>query len=86
MIAHVYKPRRRNKAGKTETSRIYRGRFRLKGDFAITEISLETSDKQVAEKKLAERIAEKERERAGLIAPKIQREAALNDHPLKWVG
>ena len=76
MIAHVYKPRRRNKAGRTEAGRIYRGRFRLKGEFAITEVSLETSDKQVAEKKLAELVSEKERERAGLLAPKLHRESA----------
>lgn len=76
MIAHVFKPRRRNKAGRTEAGRIYRGRFRLKGEFSITEVSLETSDKQVAEKKLAELISEKERERAGLVAPKLERESA----------
>ena len=76
MIAHVFKPRRRNPSGKVVAGRIYRGRFRIKGDFAITEVSLETTDKQVAEKKLAEIVSEKERERAGLLAPKMQRESA----------
>jgi len=75
MIAYVFKPKRR-KNGKLEAGRIYRARFRLDGDFAISEVSMETSDKQVAEKKLREIIAEKERERAGLLAPKLQRDSA----------
>lgn len=82
MIAHVYKPRRR-KNGKLEVSRLYRGRFRLKGDYAITEVPLHTSDKQVAERALAEIISEREREKAGIIAPRLQRESAqtpLLDH------
>jgi len=48
----------------------------LKGDLTVTDVALGTTDKQVAEKKLAEIVAEKERERAGLIAPKLQRESA----------
>jgi len=39
-------------------------------------VSLGTSDKQVAEKRRAELVAEKEREREGIIAPKRMREAA----------
>jgi len=83
MIAHVYKPRRKNSAGKSVTARLYRGRYRLDGDFAVTETPLGTADKQVAERKLAKIIAEKEREKAGIIAPKAQCEAAkmpLIDH------
>ncbi|PTX92748.1 hypothetical protein DB354_13410 [Opitutus sp. ER46] len=75
MIAYVFRPKR-TKNGKMGIGRIYRARFRLDGDFTMTDISLETSDKQVAEKKLRELIAEKERERAGLLAPKLQRESA----------
>lgn len=48
----------------------------MSGDFRITEVSLGTPDKQVAQKRLAEIVAEKERERAGIIAPKLQRESA----------
>ena len=76
MIAHVFKTRRRNAVGKVETARLYRGRFRLNGDFTINEVALGTTDRQVAEKKLAEIVAERERERAGLLAPKMQRESA----------
>ena len=58
------------------SGRIYRGRYKLQGEFKITEVSLGTSDKRVAEKKLQDIITEKERERAGIIAPKIQRDSA----------
>jgi len=87
MISNVYKPKRKNKSGKSVSARLYRGRYRLDGDFLITEIPLETADKQVAERKLAEIIAEKERERAGIISPRKERLAAkkmlsghLNDY------
>jgi len=76
MIPHVYKPRHTNSAGKSVTARLYRGRYRLDGDFLITEIPLGTVDKQVAERELAAIIAEKKRERAGILSPKTQREAA----------
>jgi len=88
MIAHVFKPRRRVN-GKIEPRRTYRGRFRLAGDLAVTDIPLGTADKQVAEHKLAEIIKEKERERAGLIAPKLQRNAAqrpIKDHLADFVA
>jgi len=76
MICNVYK-RKRKKNGKTVTDRNYRGRYRLDGDYAITDVALGTSDKQVAEKKLREIIKEKEMERSGILAPKLQREAAM---------
>jgi integrase len=47
------------------------------------EVSLGTSDKQVAEKRRSEFVAEKEREQAGILAPKEMRVAAqrsLSDH------
>jgi len=75
MKSHVYK-KKRKKNGKTVLDRHYRGRYRLEGDFAATDIPLHTSDKQVAEKKLREIVREKQQERAGLIAPKLQRDAA----------
>jgi len=75
MIAHIYKPRR-NKDGKVIISRLYRGRYRLHGDPTIVDVALNASDKQVAERKLAEIINEREREKAGLIAPKLQRTSA----------
>ena len=82
MISHVYKPKRK-KNGKTVVSRNYRGRYRLDGDFAVTEVALGTSDKQVAQKKLQDIIREAELERAGLIAPKTQRisaERPMSEH------
>ncbi len=76
MISHVYKPKRKNEAGKSISARLYRGRYRLDGEFVTTDIALGTGDKQVAEKKLAGVIKERERERAGIIAPKLQRNSA----------
>jgi len=89
LIAHVYKPRRKNAAGKSVPARLYRGRYRLEGDFAVKEVALGTSDKQTAEKKLRDVIKEKERERAGIIAPASQRVAAktpLHDHLQDFLG
>jgi integrase len=76
MIAHVFKHRRRVN-GKVESARTYRGRFRIQGDAAIREVALDTSDKQAAEAKLAQIVKEHEREKAGIIAPKLQRETAV---------
>jgi integrase len=82
MKAFVYKPRQM-KDGKSVPKRIYRGRFRLQGEMKVTDVSLETTDKLVAERRLAELITERERERAGIVAPLCQREAAkkpLTEH------
>jgi integrase len=75
MVSHVFKRRRKHK-GKVETSQSYYARYRLDGDFIIKTVCLDTSDKQVAEQRLNELIREKERERAGIIAPKLQRDSA----------
>ena len=80
MIANIYRPKRQ-RDGKTAISRNYRGRYRLDGDFVVTEVALKTSDKRVAEKKLQEIIKEKQMERDGIIAPKVQREAAQKSLP-----
>lgn len=88
MIAHIYKHKRKA-GGKTVVSRTYRGRYRLDGDFAMTEVTLGTGDKQVAEKKLREIVKEKEQERAGIIAPRLQRTSAvkpLNEHLSDFLG
>ena len=68
MICFVYRPKK---------SRIWRGRYRFAGKLKYTEVSLETADKQSAKKRLDEIVQELEREAAGIIAPKIQRESAL---------
>jgi hypothetical protein len=75
MINSIYKP-----AG----SRIWRWKFRLRPEDAkIENVSLGTSDKQVAEKIRMERLREREHERVGLLPPKVVREGArrkLTDH------
>ena len=81
MLKTIYKPK---------GSRIYRLKFRLvPQDGKILDMSLGTSDKQVAEKKLAELIREKEHERAGFIPPKAARDAAqrkLAEHLEDFLG
>ncbi len=68
MINTLYKPK---------GSRIWRWKFRLHpADGRIEDISLGTSDKQVAGKKRAELLREREHERAGFIPPKAARDAA----------
>ncbi|MFO1501426.1 MAG: hypothetical protein U1G07_24060 [Verrucomicrobiota bacterium] len=74
MIAYVYRPKRRIN-GKMIARRTYRGRYRLQGEFFVTDVALDTADKQVAHAKLMALVQEKEREKAGLIAPRLEREA-----------
>ena len=80
MISTIFRPKRQ-RGGKSVSSRMYRGRYRLDGETQITDVPLHTNDKQVARQKLAEIIRERERERQGIIAPKQQRDAA--QRPLK---
>jgi integrase len=69
MINCIYKPK---------GERIWRWKFRLvPADEKVLDVSLGTSDKQVAEKKRGELLREKEHERAGLLPSKIVRHAAL---------
>jgi integrase len=81
MINTLYKPRR---------SRIWRWKFRLRPeDGRIQDVSLGTSDKQVAEKFRQERLRENEHERAGFIPAKATREAArrnLAEHLQDFLG
>ena len=75
MIQHVFRPSRR-RDGKRVSSRIWWGQYRLDGDSMITRVSLKTSDKRVAEKRLAQNIRELELEREGIRAPMSIRQAA----------
>jgi integrase len=81
MINHLYKPR---------DERIWRWKFRFSpGDGKIQDVSLGTSDKQVAEKQRSERLRLLEHERAGFIPPKATRDAAqrkLADHLQDFLG
>jgi integrase len=81
MINSIFKP---------QGSRIWRWKFRLRPeDGKIQDVSLGTSDKQVAEKRRAELLHEKEHERAGFIPPKSIRDASrrtLADHLQDFLG
>ncbi len=82
MIASVFK-RHRRRDGKLELSQSYYARIRLDGEYAVRTVCLNTSDKMVAEKKLADIVRDEERERAGIIAPKLERtsaQRALSEH------
>jgi len=81
MINTIYKPK---------GSRIWRWKFRQQpADGAIEDVSLGTSEKQVAEKRRAELLRERQFERDGLILPKSVRDAAqrsLEDHLQDFLG
>jgi len=81
MINTIYKPK---------GSRIWRWKFRLRpDDVRVSDVSLGTSDKQVAEKKRGEFLREKEHERAGLIPAKSLRDSArreLTAHIQDFIG
>ena len=51
----VFKPKRRDpKSGKQKVGRYWHGQYRLDGEARYTRVSLSTTDKRVAEKRLAE--------------------------------
>ena len=81
MIDCIYKP---------NGSRIWRWKYRQQPkDGKIEDVSLNTSDKQVAEKRRGELLREKQHERDGLMLPKPVREAAqrkLSEHLQDFVG
>lgn len=75
MLMHVYKPVR-VRSGKRVRGRVWRGRYRVSGDAKLTDVSLGTVDKRVADQRLRELVERVERERAGIIAPKLMRDSA----------
>jgi len=81
MINTIYKP---------NGSRIWRWKFRQQpADGKIEDVSLGTSEKQVAEKRRAELLRERQFERDGLILPKSVRDAAqrnLTEHLQDFLG
>ncbi|HWY29296.1 MAG TPA: hypothetical protein VNX46_00995, partial [Candidatus Acidoferrum sp.] len=81
MINHLYKPR---------GERIWRWKFRFSpADGKIQDVSLGTSDKQVAEKERSERLRVLEHERAGFIPLKAIRDAGqrnLAEHLQDFLG
>ena len=74
MIAYVYKPTRTRK-GKKVSARLYRGRYRLDDDFAVIDVALNTADKEIANKRIRDLVTEAQKERDGILTPKMQREA-----------
>jgi integrase len=88
MICMVYR-RKRVSDGKTETARLYRGRYRLDGEAKITEVPLHTSDKRVAQQRLEQIVRDKQMEQSGMIAPEAVRNAAqspLEGHLVQYVA
>jgi hypothetical protein len=68
--------------------RTYHLEYRF-GDMSCKEsCSLKTSDKQVAQKRMQEKLQELQREQAGLLSPRVIREAAkvgLADHLAEYL-
>jgi integrase len=88
MICSVEK-RRFRKDGKVQETRAYYLRYRLSDMPVDRWKSLCVTDKQVAEKKAREFIQEKEREAAGILEPKVSRDAArkpLSEHLEDYLG
>ena len=75
MIATVYKPSRL-KNGRRVVARMYRGKYRLDPREKLKDVALHTNDKQVAEQKLRKILQEEQGGRDGILAPKVQRDAA----------
>ena len=88
MIQYVRQPKRAKQAGRRSIEN-YLGRYKLPGDLRITEVSLHTTDKRIAEQRLAAIVREKQDERAGIIAPKPLRDGAaklLTQHVADFVA
>jgi integrase len=75
MICNVFRPKRKIN-GRLRVGRLYRGRFKLDGEFKVTTIPLHTTDKQLANQKLLVMVRQREKELAGETSRKPLREAA----------
>jgi integrase len=88
MICTIFRPKR-TKDGKVQVSRLYRGRYRLDGAAKITDVSLHTADKRVAQQRLEQIVRDKQMEQSGMIAPEAIRTAALSpteEHQKQFVA
>jgi hypothetical protein len=74
MTCFVFKTKRRVN-GTVRTGRTWSGKYQLPGDLKLTVVALGVTDKQVALEKLRRLVREAEREREGLIQPKVERDA-----------
>jgi integrase len=87
MTAFIFKPKRR-RGGKLRVSSTWWLRFAHDGE-KLQSICLGVTDKQVAQQKRNEFVQEREREAAGIIAPKPLREGAaklLSEHLSEFVS
>jgi hypothetical protein len=75
MTFNVFRPKRKIN-GRLHVGRLYRGRYKLDGEFKVTTIPLHTTDKQLAKQKLLVVVRQREKELAGLTGRKPLREAA----------
>ncbi len=74
MSAFVYRPKRRVN-GQVVKSPVYRARYRIDGMAAHVDVSLKTTDKQVANARLKKLVSEVQQEGEGLIASSSLRDA-----------
>ena len=79
-MSYLYQQKRKI-GGKVVKSKAWRGRYRLPGDVKVNDVSLETTDKEVAASKLRRIVQELEREREGMIAPKAVRDGVAK----RWI-
>ncbi len=82
MIQRVFQPKRKHN-GRSLSRENYRGRYKLPGMAKLVDVALYTTEKRVAEQRLAQIVKEAQQEAAGIIAPKAMRDAAqrpLADH------
>jgi integrase len=75
MICNVYR-QKRIVNGRVQVARLYRGRFKLDGEFKVTTIPLHTTDKQLAQQRLLVAVRQRGKELSGLAGRKPLREAA----------
>jgi integrase len=88
MLRTVYR-KKETINGKKIIRRIYRGRYRLDGDSKVIDITLDTTDKRVAQQKLEQIIRERQMEQEGILAPSAVRQAAkspLDQHLADYVA
>jgi integrase len=81
MIQSVFK-RKRRVEGKLVSSENYHGQYSLTTGGKIFRVALDTSDKEIARRRLKDIVLEKQRESEGIIAPSLIRKSAalpIND-------
>lgn len=75
MTEYVYRPTRK-KSGKRVRSAFWYGAYSLTKGGKVRRVSLQTTDKRIAEKRLRDAVVRAQMEAEGMVLPKEQREAA----------